>query len=322
MSTSPKWGLSLIAAQQAQPEVTHNQAVMLLQALLGGVLAQQNAPPVGPVDGDCYLVGTAGSGAWAGRNNKIAMYYGGWIFVPGLTSAGVIIPIGTDHEGLEVYNQATDTRLRWSGTAWAAVSSAGIDQYSPPLASAFTVTSVGAPSVAPSVTDVANLGMVFSGGTTVTAADNIQLATQNIPGATPWTKSARFRWNGLPSRARAFGLALYDGTKVKCFGYQCNTSGAGLILSNYTTTILFSAALLNDAANNSWNAFEYFRIRDDGTNMFFEVSADGQNWSRFFQEARNTFLTATKIGFFINTGDVAASVAVGDVPSASIQWWN
>lgn len=38
------------------------------------VLAIQNAPPVGPVDGDTYVVGPAGSGAWAGHDNEGAYY--------------------------------------------------------------------------------------------------------------------------------------------------------------------------------------------------------------------------------------------------------
>lgn len=131
MTTTPKFGIPLIASQQAQPEVTHNQMVLLIQSILGGVKAQQNAPPGGPADGDVYLVGTAGSGAWAGKNNKIAMYYGGWSFVPGLDSVGVDIPMGVNHEGLEVWNQALDARYRWSGTAWAPLTSGGDPSITP-----------------------------------------------------------------------------------------------------------------------------------------------------------------------------------------------
>lgn len=196
----------------------------------------------------------------------------------------------------------------------------GIDLYSPPAAASFTLTSVGAPTVAPSLTDVPNLGMVFSGGSTITTTDNIQLATQNIP-SVPFTKSVRFRLNCLASRSRGFGMCLYDGTKVKTFGYLANASGAGLVVANYTNTTTFSAYALNDAANPCWNAFQYFRIQDDGTNWIYQVSSDGQNWTRFFQEARNTFLTATKIGLWFDTADVASSIAAGDIPSASIQDW-
>lgn len=131
MTTTPKFGIPLVASQQAQPEVPHNQMVLLIQSLIGGVIATQNAPPGSPASGDCYLVGTAGSGAWAGKNNKIAMYYGGWVFVPGLDSSGVDIPMGVTHEGLEVYDQGADARKRWSGTAWAALTSGGDPSITP-----------------------------------------------------------------------------------------------------------------------------------------------------------------------------------------------
>ena len=63
MSTSAVLGLPFIAGQQSQPEVTHNQALVMLQALLNGAVAQQNAPPGSPAEGACYIVGTAPTGA-------------------------------------------------------------------------------------------------------------------------------------------------------------------------------------------------------------------------------------------------------------------
>jgi len=76
------------------------------------VIAQQNAPPSTPADGDRYLVGTAGSGAWAGRNNQFATWSAtaaGWLFTP--PSAGWAATIN-----------GTTTLYVFSGTAWGSVS--------------------------------------------------------------------------------------------------------------------------------------------------------------------------------------------------------
>jgi hypothetical protein len=125
MTTSPKLGIPFISGQQAQPEVTHNQAILLLQAVIGGAITMQNAPPGAPDDGDCYIVGTAGSGAWAGHNNQIAIYLGGWAFIPGFDSDGVIIPMGADQAGLSIFRVDVDTFVYWTGLVWAEIASGG-----------------------------------------------------------------------------------------------------------------------------------------------------------------------------------------------------
>lgn len=121
MSTSAVLGLPFIAGQQSQPEVTHNQALVMLQALLNGAVAQQNAPPGSPAEGACYIVGTAPTGAWAARANALAIRFGGaWVFVPGVDSGGVAIAMGVEQEGMRVWNQALNAGVVWTGTAWVA----------------------------------------------------------------------------------------------------------------------------------------------------------------------------------------------------------
>ena len=119
--TTPKFGLPYIATSQASPEITHNQALNMLQMLSGGVVSRGlNAPPGGPAEGATYIVGTAPTGAWAGWANAIAGWFGGaWVFVPGVDGAGTPIPLGAEHEGLVVYDQTTNAQQLWSGAAWA-----------------------------------------------------------------------------------------------------------------------------------------------------------------------------------------------------------
>lgn len=119
MATTPDLGIPLVATQQAQPEVTHNEGIYLLQAVLNGVITQQNAPPGSPTAGDAYIVGTAPTGAWSGRANCVAIYTdGGWRFLPGNDSSGTPIAIGTRNKGLKVYRRDLDAEWVFIGTAW------------------------------------------------------------------------------------------------------------------------------------------------------------------------------------------------------------
>lgn len=120
MTTSPDYGVPLIAAQQNQPEITHNEALLLLQGVWGGVLgAGLNTPPGSPADGDAYIVGPSPTGAWAGRANRIAVRVGGaWRFLPGNAPDGSPLTIGARQEGLTVFDRSADQFRSWTGSAW------------------------------------------------------------------------------------------------------------------------------------------------------------------------------------------------------------
>lgn len=125
MSTTPDLGIPLVAAQQAQPEVTHNEAVTLLAAAHYGVISVGgNTPPGSPTTGDSYVTGSAPTGAWASRPNRLAVYTsGGWRFLPDRDSAGTIITMGARQEGMRVWNKFDNNLYAWDGTAWAAFAS-------------------------------------------------------------------------------------------------------------------------------------------------------------------------------------------------------
>lgn len=116
----PDSGIPTVAQQQATPEVTINEALFSLYLRTGvGVIGVQNAPPGSPVEGDCYVVGTSGSGAWAGKSSCIAGYLNGsWRFFPGFDTAGTQITPGARHEGMHVWRMDTNAVYRWNGSAW------------------------------------------------------------------------------------------------------------------------------------------------------------------------------------------------------------
>jgi len=117
MTTSVVLGIPYIATAQSQPDVTHNEALNLLQMILaGGVIAiGNNTPPVSPSEGDTYIVGTSPTGAWAGRPNTIAgFFFSVWIFLPGDDSSGTAISMGADQEGLRVWSKVDNAIFVWT----------------------------------------------------------------------------------------------------------------------------------------------------------------------------------------------------------------
>src|SRR6185312_17316238 len=72
--TTPRVALPLLAAAQAQKHVTHNEALIELDALIAARILDRdlNTPPSSPADGDTYLVKATGTGAWTGQDGKLA----------------------------------------------------------------------------------------------------------------------------------------------------------------------------------------------------------------------------------------------------------
>ena len=106
---SDRLALPFLAAGQAQKEVWHNEALILLDSLVQTVV-KAVAPasvPTTPMFGECLIVGPTPSGAWAGKAQQIACWTsGGWRFV---------IPL----EGMACWNIAGGVTVRFSGGAWA-----------------------------------------------------------------------------------------------------------------------------------------------------------------------------------------------------------
>lgn len=83
MSSTARLDLPLIASEQAQKHVTHNEALVLLDALVQIRLAGLAviAPPADPEAGDTYGIGAAATGAWEGHDGQLAAWSeGGWRF--------------------------------------------------------------------------------------------------------------------------------------------------------------------------------------------------------------------------------------------------
>lgn len=111
MST-PRLGLQGLGAAQSQPEIPINSDERIIDTVAPNIsaLAIQNAPPGGtPSDGDTYIVGTSGTGAFFGRNNEIAYWVNPsstWRF------------IGAREGWLAYVKGGTPKFYYWTGTTW------------------------------------------------------------------------------------------------------------------------------------------------------------------------------------------------------------
>ncbi|MCB1541224.1 MAG: DUF2793 domain-containing protein [Rhodoblastus sp.] len=84
MSNSTRLALPFIDAAQSQKHVTHNEALVALDALvlLSVKSRDVTAPPGVPVEGDRYLVGSGATDAFSARDFSIAAFDdGGWAFM-------------------------------------------------------------------------------------------------------------------------------------------------------------------------------------------------------------------------------------------------
>lgn len=72
--------LPLLAVSQAQKEITHNEALILIDALLHTAVEASAMAPPAVTDNDigkCWLVGSGATGVWANKSGQIAIWIGG-----------------------------------------------------------------------------------------------------------------------------------------------------------------------------------------------------------------------------------------------------
>lgn len=83
-STTPRFALPFLIAGQAQKEFYVNEGFARIDAIVQAVVqGTAGAPPASPARGDCWIVGNAATGAWAGRSGNLASWDGGqWTFQP------------------------------------------------------------------------------------------------------------------------------------------------------------------------------------------------------------------------------------------------
>lgn len=84
--TTPKLQMPELVVGQAGKELTHNQALAILDQLAQAVVVDKDltAPPGSPVNGSMYIVAASATGAWAGQSGKLAYWLttvAAWTFI-------------------------------------------------------------------------------------------------------------------------------------------------------------------------------------------------------------------------------------------------
>ena len=108
MTDTTNLALPCIEGSQAQKQVTHNDALRILDTLVQLAVADRDltAPPGSPAEGERWIVKATGTGAWAGHDNAIVAWQDGvWQF-------------NTPQIGWSVFVADEGTFAIWNGTAW------------------------------------------------------------------------------------------------------------------------------------------------------------------------------------------------------------
>jgi hypothetical protein len=210
MTISNRLGITEMEATQNNRSVTVNEAIAVLEGFAGYIQAKSvgdNSPPGSPAEGDIYIVGTAGTGAFSGHNEQVAIYYNAaWLFRP---------PI----EGFLVYAQDENAWYKYDGADWVSTlggsgTSASISDYRANVADRLLETDVvwgAAAEVA--LTDAATIAVDMSTfiNASVTLAGNRTL--------------------GQPSNTKVgqsgFIRIIQDGTGSRTLAYHADWKFAG-----------------------------------------------------------------------------------------------
>jgi hypothetical protein len=105
---SPRLRLPFILPGQAQKELFHNEALVLVDAALHCSVEGAPAanPPADPSVGQCWLVAAGAGGAWIGKDGSLAIWSaGGWRFIEPFV-------------GLSAWDKAGGYFVRWTGQQW------------------------------------------------------------------------------------------------------------------------------------------------------------------------------------------------------------
>lgn len=108
MTQTDRLGLPLLAAGQAQKEITHNEALTMLDLAIALTVERDDlsAPPSSPGAGLCWIIADGASGDWFGRERQIAGWTdAGWRFL-------------APRVGMQAWHALHGHLLRFDGAGW------------------------------------------------------------------------------------------------------------------------------------------------------------------------------------------------------------
>ena len=216
--TTPKLQMPELVVGQAGKELTHNQALAVLDQLAQAVVVDKDltAPPGSTANGSMYIVAAGATGAWAGQDGKLAYWLttvSAWTFI-------------APSDGWSVWVADEAVRYERKAGAWVVVAAGG--GVSLPVVQTFT----GAKTLA--LADI-NTYNVSQDGTA-------QAVTLPAQATVAWTDNAEIHIE----RGAAGAVTITGAT-----GVQINGSVAG----TFTLGAQYSVVTLKRKASNLWTLF-------------------------------------------------------------------
>lgn len=117
MTNSNNLSFAFIAQNQSQKEVTANEALSVIDAILnrGAVSIGDTTPPMTPSEGDLYILGASATGDWSSHDKEVAYYFNSsWNFI-------------SPNEGISLWVNDEDKFYAYNGTNWVVSASRSLD---------------------------------------------------------------------------------------------------------------------------------------------------------------------------------------------------
>lgn len=107
MALTSNLSITLVEQAQAQKEVTVNQAITKIDAVLncGAIDKDIATPPGSPAEGDMYIIASGGTDDWNGHDGELTYFEQIWRFV-------------SPNEGMRVFVNDENTAYVFDGSAW------------------------------------------------------------------------------------------------------------------------------------------------------------------------------------------------------------
>lgn len=214
----------------------------------------------------------------------------------GINASGVYASLPTvGHPGRMYFCTDNGNVYRDNGTTWdlAAIGGSGLAGVEPPSAS-WSTTTLGSATVA------ANKGgRLF---TVVSAAGtNMRVEYRTLSPASNYTATFYFEATFPLANQSVVGIFLRNSTSGSLinFGpaYDTGTGASPYMqVSKWTNATTFSANYQVTSIPTVFS-INWWRIRDDATNRYYEYSSNGMQWVTFYSGGRTDFITPDQIGW-------------------------
>jgi hypothetical protein len=235
-------------------------------------------------------------------------------------NGGATAPVLMKYDSLPIWtNTATSTDYR-GGTPLVAGSNVSVT----PAANGKTIASTGGGSGNPSVLPLptsTGFSWINQGSSTLStlsdstflmqipenSSQNWRFQVKSVPGSAPYSVAGAFTATpqGTSFDAVLPSLMISDGTKILDFECLNTKSGAVLRVEQLSSVTSDNATAYNGnipngaiAAASCYGGTLYMRIRNDGTNLYFDTSINGSSWQNFYSQAVGAWLsTITTYGW-------------------------